>query len=1208
MSVSPALTNNERAALAGVSTLARYLSPVPDADIATALINQASFTYPLFELTVDNTSADWGDVREGDTVYIGTSAGASDVGIYRVRLTPSSTILYLGETSAQDVGLVPVSIRTASFANNQYVTVKRRFDLWSILPVINPATGAIYEDGALVVGTSNTTPPPLVNVVINHRRNHLATLIPDGETFALEAIATPTSWATTPGESYTYNWMIPASGWSDVTGETGDTLTANVEPGNYLLGLEVTGDESGTTERFCYVHIHDDSTNPPLLISEMPRSDVRDRTGRRMSFNLYSNRLASIPNGACVIYFEMAAWANQWVNSEGSLAEALDSSEDEIDVDDGSLFAEDDILLIDGEQMQVVSIASDTLTVERGYNGTVAAAHADESVIYRYAPATDVPTATRQFVGWAQRHDKSVSPGLRQATLELISPSFLLGMLNSTSTIVSVTGTVGTWQRIAAALSSASFMAWYMLRWRCANLLRLFNFTPFSVDPVGQRLPSWQIDKGTLLQQIQVLATDRGNFGCDSEGEFYFLRHPNLMPYPRSGVVVRDSVDASIYSSASNPRELQNRVQQVRGETFHWDGAAALPTPGYSDSPKVPGQGTSQIKLPSQVAVDQTELEQLTGDRYAHANNPYPAVGYKIQRNRDVIEPAHMAFAAVNIPDTLSATGEEYDSNIIPVSVTKVHNQDGTADMDVSGEGETHNLPGDFVPVPAGNESVFTPEYAPPPVDPLPEFSLGDFNSVSVPAAVPSPQGKTVSPGKGAIWVSADGTKVYRTFDITVASPVVEDITPPDAFFTAFVMVVHDKSKNFSRGAYALGNDGADSKVAYTTDVYADAVQWEIGGILTGTYSALESAGMESLAGGVVAYNPAGGLASGVTYVVTTGTDNLPTSIISAVATSGDVLTPPPPTAYRRPIVITFDSPIRRVTFNYNYGGGSTGDGLKIQFGTEAVQSVGQSGAFDQTSTSDQTVLTIHLGYSASSTAYDDSPMFITDLVGYELTNTDVIVSTSDDYGATWTDEVVGDAPGAAFCISRFGKVAFAGVDGTLEKASSFGGVFSPATGGGTSGTYPVAVRIPWFKIGKPSKTNNTTTPDYYKASATAVSGETLWKVIAGVPTAITPDVTGTEALGVGVNCIGTYGANRICFVGQVGADRYVFSSKNSGATWTTNQIDGAEAVRAQRFSPSGLIWLLCAGADGLYYSNNGGTSWSARTVPDGALFGEIFG
>lgn len=62
------------------------------------------------------------------------------------------------------------------------------------------------------------------------------------------------------------------------------------------------------------------------------------------------------------------------------LAEALDSSETGIDVDDGTYFAIGDIIAVDHEMMTVTDITGNTLTVTRGTNST-AAAHDDNSVV-----------------------------------------------------------------------------------------------------------------------------------------------------------------------------------------------------------------------------------------------------------------------------------------------------------------------------------------------------------------------------------------------------------------------------------------------------------------------------------------------------------------------------------------------------------------------------------------------------------------------------------------------------------------------------------------------------------------------------------------------------------------------------------------------------------------------------------------------------------
>jgi len=63
------------------------------------------------------------------------------------------------------------------------------------------------------------------------------------------------------------------------------------------------------------------------------------------------------------------------------LNEALDSSEVEVDVDEGGQFSAGQIIQIDSELMKIVSIATNTLTVTRGYNNTTAAAHDNDSTI-----------------------------------------------------------------------------------------------------------------------------------------------------------------------------------------------------------------------------------------------------------------------------------------------------------------------------------------------------------------------------------------------------------------------------------------------------------------------------------------------------------------------------------------------------------------------------------------------------------------------------------------------------------------------------------------------------------------------------------------------------------------------------------------------------------------------------------------------------------
>jgi hypothetical protein len=85
--------------------------------VYTARINQSTFEDGLAELTIDGGAGTLADVLAGMTVFIGSSAGALDRGIYRVRKAPTSTKLYINQTSE------------TAFAENDYVTILDDFQL-----------------------------------------------------------------------------------------------------------------------------------------------------------------------------------------------------------------------------------------------------------------------------------------------------------------------------------------------------------------------------------------------------------------------------------------------------------------------------------------------------------------------------------------------------------------------------------------------------------------------------------------------------------------------------------------------------------------------------------------------------------------------------------------------------------------------------------------------------------------------------------------------------------------------------------------------------------------------------------------------------------------------------------------------------------------------------------------------------------------------
>lgn len=99
-------------------------------------------------------------------------------------------------------------------------------------------------------------------------------------------------------------------------------------------------------------------------------------------------------------------YTNATVIPAATLTENLDTSEVGVDVSGGTLFEIGQTILIDSEQMYVSGIATNTLTVTRGVNGTTAAAHTDtDQIIQRYVYVPSVTEAAIIQAGrmWKRR-------------------------------------------------------------------------------------------------------------------------------------------------------------------------------------------------------------------------------------------------------------------------------------------------------------------------------------------------------------------------------------------------------------------------------------------------------------------------------------------------------------------------------------------------------------------------------------------------------------------------------------------------------------------------------------------------------------------------------------------------------------------------------------------------------------------------------------
>ena len=87
-------------------------------------------------------------------------------------------------------------------------------------------------------------------------------------------------------------------------------------------------------------------------------------------------------------------------DSTSDLAAAISStSATSISVDDGTDFEVNQNIKVDNEEMTVTNIASNTLTVVRGVNGTTAATHSDNANVFEDDSPTYTPTQNPNIAG-----------------------------------------------------------------------------------------------------------------------------------------------------------------------------------------------------------------------------------------------------------------------------------------------------------------------------------------------------------------------------------------------------------------------------------------------------------------------------------------------------------------------------------------------------------------------------------------------------------------------------------------------------------------------------------------------------------------------------------------------------------------------------------------------------------------------------------------
>lgn len=249
--------------------------------IYTARINQVFASYDgVLEITYDAGVGTLADVLPDMTVFVGSTAGAWDIGICRLRSIDVSKF-YIDQKS--DV----------KFANDQYLTVVNDFGIWARHVLIS--AGVPYMDGGIAYSDQHTNMDPVVIMggdrVLKLTGSTISTTydwslcyMPDGSAIATYATSSPT-----------------ASGGSDL-----DTDSPTLEwdgVGWHEVYLTLTGVNGKSFFGVRYVYIWNEANQPAHAEIGENGQDV-DSGGWSLSLTLYDNcDLNDVHDHALVIVF-----------------------------------------------------------------------------------------------------------------------------------------------------------------------------------------------------------------------------------------------------------------------------------------------------------------------------------------------------------------------------------------------------------------------------------------------------------------------------------------------------------------------------------------------------------------------------------------------------------------------------------------------------------------------------------------------------------------------------------------------------------------------------------------------------------------------------------------------------------------------------------------------------------------------------------------
>lgn len=297
----------------------RYLSVAPRVTVFSGQVNAISrddATNGIYRFTYTGASGSFSDTARHMTIDFGTTAGARDLGTFRIRRAADATYVYVEEISAQESGI----------ATGVYFSIKRDWKAVSVKPrIVATQTNASYINGfneyhdydiSYSIQNQNIRPKANITESGSYTDGTLiqakpAGFVDAGQTYRTVNLSSSNSIAIAPGASISSRTWDVRDGTITVGTSTSTNITVQFPVGFRWISVTVT-DSNGVTDTMYFpIWVHDDSNMP---ITKFRRENDTSEEWRDMSFSLWGDDNefpeSVLPKGGLMCYWEVAEFDN----------------------------------------------------------------------------------------------------------------------------------------------------------------------------------------------------------------------------------------------------------------------------------------------------------------------------------------------------------------------------------------------------------------------------------------------------------------------------------------------------------------------------------------------------------------------------------------------------------------------------------------------------------------------------------------------------------------------------------------------------------------------------------------------------------------------------------------------------------------------------------------------------------------------------------